>query len=77
MSSDPLLRLMDNLRIKLPAALDGVIQLELFNALDEFCRDSQTWVEDVPFVTELDVFDYDVTPTGHARIHQLVGAYRR
>jgi hypothetical protein len=64
---------MDNLRIKLPAALDGVIQLELYNALDEFFRDSQTWVEEVPFTTELDVLDYELTPTGHARIHQLVG----
>ncbi len=73
MSSPPILRMMDNLRIKLPAALDGVIQLEFYNALDEFFRDSQTWVEEVPFTTELDVLDYDVTPTGHARIHQLVG----
>lgn len=73
MSSNAILRLMDNLRIKLPAALDGVIQLELYNALDEFFRDTQTWVEDVPFVTEADVLEYELTPTGHARIHQLVG----
>ena len=31
-------RLMDNARIKLPGALDGAIQLELFNVLDDMCR---------------------------------------
>lgn len=31
-------RLLDNLRIALPGALDGTIQQELFNTVDELCR---------------------------------------
>lgn len=42
-------RLMDNVRIKAPGALDGVIQMETFNCLDEFFKNSNIWQEDVPF----------------------------
>lgn len=31
-------RIMDHLRVKLPGAIDGVIQLEVYNTIDEICR---------------------------------------
>lgn len=49
-------RLMDNARIKLPGALDSVIQLELFAVLNEFFQDTNIWYEDITF---------DVTPTSY------------
>lgn len=38
-------RLLDNARIRLPGALDGLIQLELFNVIDEFCRTTNGYRE--------------------------------
>jgi hypothetical protein len=31
-------RLMNNLRVRLPGALDGAIQMEMFNVIDDMCR---------------------------------------
>lgn len=42
-------RLMDNIRVKAPGVLDGVIFMELFNTLDEFFKKSNIWWEDIPF----------------------------
>jgi hypothetical protein len=33
-------RIMDNLRVKLPGAVDGAIQLEIFNTIDDLCRNA-------------------------------------
>jgi hypothetical protein len=37
-SEQYLTRLMNNLRVKLPGALDGAIQMEMFNVVDDMCR---------------------------------------
>lgn len=42
-------RLMDNARIKLPGALDGVVQLEIFNTLMDFFQVTNIWTEDIDF----------------------------
>lgn len=46
-------RLLDNIRINLPGALDNIIQLELFNTFKDFCRYTKAWQECIPL---------DVTP---------------
>jgi hypothetical protein len=65
-------RLMDNARIRLPGAVDGAIQLELFSCLNEFFQTANCWTEDIPFdvfQTSLnayqnpEAFTYEVIPT--------------
>jgi len=72
MASADLNRLMDNLRIKLPGALDGVLQLELFNTLDEFLKTSCAWQETIQFTTRDGVREYYLTPVGPAQIVRLM-----
>jgi hypothetical protein len=42
-------RLMDNIRIRVPGVLDSMIQLELFNAIENFLTQSLLWVENINF----------------------------
>lgn len=72
MSAD-LNRLMDNLRIRLPGAVDGVIQTELFAVLDDFFARSNAWTEDIEFDVTAGETDYTITPTGVALINRLMG----
>lgn len=72
MPSAAMNRLMDNARVNLPGALDSVIQLELFNTLNEFFQDSNIWYEDIQFeavatsadpVQDPAAYTYTITPT--------------
>lgn len=58
-------KLLDNMRVALPGATDGMIQLELFNAVDELCRTAEIYrqVIEIP-ISEGDT-DYDVLPDNH------------
>lgn len=65
-------RLMDNARIKLPGALDGTIQTELFAVLNDFFQDSGIWYEDLTFEVQPtndsylenpDAYTYQVVPS--------------
>lgn len=56
-----LTRFFDTLRIRLPGALDGVIYLEMCNVIEEFCTNSNSYEEDIPLTTVLDVQDYQLT----------------
>jgi hypothetical protein len=60
--SRELTRLMENVRIKLPGALDDAIKLELFNVLNEFLTDSRCWLDEVQVDIEPEVVTYEVTP---------------
>ncbi len=51
-TTDELNRLMDNLRIRLPGAVDGALKLELFNTLDDFLKRTNIWKETFDFDTE-------------------------
>lgn len=66
-------RLMDNLRIRLPGAVDSTLQLELFNTLKEFFQGSNVWTEDIEFDVTAGETDYTITPTGVAAINRLMG----
>ncbi len=56
-----LTRFFDTLRIRLPGALDGVIYLEMTNAIEEFCTGSNSYQEDIPLTTVNGVSDYAIS----------------
>lgn len=62
---DYISRIMNAARVRLTGAVDDAIKLELFNAADEFCRETDIWQERIPFVTVPPTPDvvYDLVPT--------------
>lgn len=42
-------RFADNIRIRVPGALDNVLQLEMFNTLEDFLTFTLCWTEDIDF----------------------------
>lgn len=75
--SDQLDRLLNNARISLPGAIDSVIKLELFNAIDEFLKETDVWTEDIEFdITTTDVTsevtEYEITSTGASLINRML-----
>jgi hypothetical protein len=55
-------RLMNNLRVQLPGALDAAIQLELFNTVDEMCRTAIVWQDTLDVTLLLGQATYDIAP---------------
>lgn len=68
-------RLMNDMRLRLPGALDNVIQQEMFAAINEFFQESNVWRQDVPFSTVAGTDTYPITPTGVAAINRLMWVY--
>lgn len=75
-------RLMDNARVKLPGALDNVIQLELFSVLDEFFQSTNIWIEDIEFAVtptndtyleNPDAYTYELHVLDGGTINRLIG----
>ena len=66
-------RLMDNLRVRLPGALDATTQLELFSTLNEFFQSTNLWTEDIDFSVTAGSQDYLLTPTSVSVINRLMG----
>jgi hypothetical protein len=66
-------RMMASLRPRLPGALDGAIQNELFIVVDEFLRGSLAWREKIEVQMQVGVCEYDVVPDQSAIILQLMG----
>jgi hypothetical protein len=54
--------LRDTLRIRLPGALDGGINLELFNVIDEFCRQATAYRETLSVPLVAGTAAYPITP---------------
>lgn len=65
-------RLMDNLRVRLPGAVDTALQMELFNALNEFFMGSNIWRENIEIYVVPSVTNYDLTPSGRAKVVRLM-----
>jgi len=65
-------RLMNQARVKLPGASDAGLKGELFDVIDEFVSDSNTWDEwiTLPIVSGLQ--DYSVTPAHGGAILRMV-----
>ena len=65
-------RLMNNARIHLPGAIDGTLQLELFNVFDTFFKDSNIWQEEIPFTVMVDTKTYSIEQTSISAINRLL-----
>ena len=72
MASAEINRLMDNARIKLPGALDSVLQMEFFWVMAEFFNSTNIWTEDIQFqalptnenrITNPEAYTYTITPS--------------
>ena len=71
-------RLMNNIRERTPGATDAGIQRELFNAVDEFFRDTNVWKEDVPLTVpgqDPAGTPYIIAPNEPANITQLMWVF--
>ena len=73
MATGPFDRLMDDLRVRLPGALDGTIRAELFRVMSNFFSISNCWTEQIDFAVEQAITSYELTPQGNATIHRLIG----
>lgn len=73
MAGTDVTRLMKNLRVQLPGAVDDAIRVELYNALNQFFQDSNIWREDITVDITSGVTNYELTPTGPATITRLMG----
>lgn len=61
-------RILNNLRVRLPGAIDSAIKLEVFNTLDELCREARLWQETIPLsVTAANIAaektEYEIDPS--------------
>jgi len=65
-------RMMDDARISLPGALDDVIKQQLFAVVDEFCRATLAWKEEIEFDLEQDETDYELLSEEGGAIASLI-----
>jgi hypothetical protein len=78
MAAADITRLMNNARVRLAGATDGLLQIELFNVMDEFFKGSNVWNEDIDI--EVPGQDppntvYDITASGPALVDKLLWVY--
>ena len=71
-TTDEITRLMRNLRVDVPGALDDVIKLKLFDAVSEFMDRSSVAYEEDTLTTVADEIEYDVSVTGPYQITRLL-----
>src|SRR5215218_4367129 len=57
-------RLMNDLQVKLPGATANAIQREIWNMLDDFCREGLAWRESIDVALTAGVSEYAITPAG-------------
>lgn len=72
MASNDINRLMDQLRVRLPGALDGTLQLELFSVMNEFFQNSNCWYEDVEFNVTPTELVYDIIPSVTSVVNRVL-----
>jgi hypothetical protein len=66
-------RFMNDMRMRLPGALDDAIKWELFYVLDDFCKETNAWQEKIILPVAHDVFEYEIEPEeNRARIVRLL-----
>jgi hypothetical protein len=65
-------RLMNNLRVSLPGAIDSAMQLEIFNVMNDFFQSTKAWQEDIPFTTVVARTSYDIVPASVSQIDSLM-----
>ena len=72
-------RFMKNARSRLTGAVDDVLQLELFNVMDEFFKNSNVWNEDIDInIPAADPAGtiYELTPSTPSLIHNLLWVFQ-
>jgi hypothetical protein len=57
-------RLVNELQIKLVGSTLNMIRLEVWNMLDDFCREGLAWRETISVTPVVDQLDYVITPAG-------------
>lgn len=72
MATTDITRLMNNLRISLPGAIDDALKIEVFNVLNDFFQGSNIWREDIEVPVTSGVTSYELTPAGPASIVRLM-----
>jgi hypothetical protein len=70
-SRDDLGRLLNNCRTQLPGSTDAAIQAMLFNVIDEFLTNSNSWNEWVPFTIGANNQNYLINPAQQGMIKRL------
>jgi len=65
-------RLMDQLRVRLPGALDGTLKLELFSVMDDFLQSTNCWQEEIAFEVNPNEKTYYVFTIANAGITRLM-----
>lgn len=76
MTTTHITRLQDMVRIATPGSLDGVIRLEMFNALREFFQSSDTWLYEVPVYIAYWTNDYVIETGLNATVNRLMALER-
>jgi len=61
-------RLMNDLRVRLPGALDDAIKLELFSVVDEFCKETNAWQEKIILPVHSGETSYEIEPEDNRAI---------
>src|SRR6516164_5695171 len=64
-------RMINECEVQLPGATRAGIKGTLFNVLDEFLSDSNSWLEWIPFVIVSDTQNYTITPAQGGQIKRL------
>lgn len=72
-SKDDLERMLANIRNDLRGATDNAIRGRLFNIIDEFFRNSNSWIEWIDFTIASGQQDYTITPKHDGMITRLRG----
>ena len=68
-------RIIQNIRVHTPGALDDAIKLELFNVVDEFLRETETWRVIVQFTTVANKQDYTIGYSNNTIITRINEIY--
>jgi hypothetical protein len=69
-------RLQDRVRINAPGALDGIIRLEIFEALKEFLQRTNIWLLEVPIYVVPATNDYQICTGQNVIVNRLMGLDR-
>src|SRR5262245_39781034 len=56
-------RLWNDIKSNIPAAIDSVIVSELWRTMEDFLDQTNVWVEEIPFNVEPNVMQYTITPS--------------
>jgi hypothetical protein len=67
-------RILQNVQTHVPGAIENVIQLELYNCMDEFFKESNVWTQDINFnvLGDNTTVSYTIVATNGGTINRLI-----